>query len=81
MEIENWHSCHDCGNEVPNARAAYCKTQNAFTPTPITCLKCGEIRAKQVKHCIVPMPKSNYIVVTDMQLLIGLNTSHKGGVR
>ena len=45
------------------------------------CLPCGEVRAKQVKHCIVPMPKSNYIVVTDMALLIGLNTSHKGGVR
>jgi len=26
----------------------------------------------------VPMPKSNYIVVTDLELLKGLNTSHKG---
>jgi hypothetical protein len=29
----------------------------------------------------VPMPKSNYIVVTDHSLLIGLNNSHKGGVK
>jgi hypothetical protein len=26
------------------------------------------------------MPKSNYIVVTDLNLLKGLNSSHKGGV-
>lgn len=28
---------------------------------------------------IVPMPKSNYILVTDPTLLRGLNSSHKGG--
>ena len=44
-----------------------------------TCLPCGEVESKQVKHCIVPMPKSNYIVVTDYTLLRGLNSSHKGG--
>ena len=43
------------------------------------CLECGEIQAKKSTHCIVPMPKSNYIVVTDLALLKGLNTSHKGG--
>ena len=44
-----------------------------------TCMDCGEILAKQRKHTIVPMPKSNYIVVTDKSLLLGLNSSHKGG--
>ena len=44
------------------------------------CLPCGEKLAKQRKHTIVPMPKSNYIVVTDYSLLKGLNNSHKGGV-
>lgn len=44
-----------------------------------TCLPCGEARAKRETHCIVPMPKSNYIVVTDPALLRGLNSSHKGG--
>ena len=44
-----------------------------------TCLDCGEVAAGQVRHCIVPMPKSNYIVVTDYALLRGLNSSHKGG--
>jgi ribosomal protein L37AE/L43A len=46
-----------------------------------TCMSCGEAQAKQVKHTIVPMPKSNYIVVTDPSLLLGLNSSHKGGLK
>lgn len=44
------------------------------------CLRCGEKLAKQRKHTVVPMPKSNYILVTDLSLLKGLNSSHKGGV-
>ena len=43
-----------------------------------TCLWCGEEAARRETHCIVPMPKSNYIVVTDPSLLRGLNSSHKG---
>jgi len=42
-----------------------------------TCLSCGEEEARSYKHTIVPMPKSNYIVVTDLELLKGLNSSHK----
>ena len=38
-----------------------------------TCLTCGESQAKEVKHCIVPMNKSNYIAVTDRSLLAQLN--------
>lgn len=44
-----------------------------------TCMPCGEEQAQSVKHTIVPMPKSNYIVVTDRNLLLNLNSSHKGG--
>ena len=44
-----------------------------------TCMDCAEKIAKERKHTIVPMPKSNYIVVTDMSLLVNLNSSHKGG--
>jgi hypothetical protein len=47
-------------------------------PRP-TCMSCGEREAKTRKHTIVPMPKSNYIVVTDRNLLLNLNSSHKGG--
>jgi hypothetical protein len=59
-----------CGEEIAPARRAIGYK---------TCLDCGEVAAGQVRHCIVPMPKSNYIVVTDYALLRGLNSSHKGG--
>jgi hypothetical protein len=39
----------------------------------VTCLECGEADAKKVKHCVVPMAKSNYIVVTDRTILKQLN--------
>jgi hypothetical protein len=38
-----------------------------------TCLACGEKAASKVRHTIVPMAKSNYVVVTDPALLKGLN--------
>lgn len=43
----------------------------------ITCLRCGEADARKVRHTIVPMHKSNYIVVSDMRDLKGIN--NKGG--
>ena len=39
----------------------------------VTCLPCGEEDAKRVKHTIVPMHKSNYVVVSDKNLLLCLN--------
>lgn len=60
----------NCGEEIAPARRRLGYTQ---------CLQCGERSAKLLTHCIVPMPKSNYIVVTDRALLVGLNSSHKGG--
>jgi ribosomal protein L37AE/L43A len=38
-----------------------------------TCKPCGEEAARQRKFCVVPMAKSNYIVVTDRELLKQLN--------
>lgn len=38
-----------------------------------TCLPCGETQARSVRHTIVPMAKSNYIVVSDRELLKCLN--------
>jgi hypothetical protein len=63
--------CNRCGDDVDKRR---------YELGYHTCLWCGEEEARQYKHTIVPMPKSNYIVVTDMSLLIGLNGSHKRGV-
>ena len=40
-----------------------------------TCLPCGEINARKVKHTIVPMHKSNYVPIFDLQDLKGINNN------
>jgi len=42
-----------------------------------TCLDCGERAARKSTHCIVPMHKSNYVVMTNPEDLKGIN--NKGG--
>ena len=64
------HVCVRCGEEVPPLRADLGYK---------LCLPCGEVMARQRRHTIAPLPKSNYMVFTDMSLLKGLNSSHKGG--
>jgi hypothetical protein len=46
-----------------------------------TCLPCGEDSAKQARRswCVVPLNKSNYVLVTDPSLLKGLNPKRMGG--
>ena len=60
----------DCGNYIPLARYRLGYRQ---------CLCCGEKTALKRKFTVAPMPKSNYILITDLSLLKGLNSSHKGG--
>ena len=43
-----------------------------------TCLPCGEAAARKVRHTIVPLHKSNYIVVSNREDLKGVN--NKGGL-
>ena len=42
-----------------------------------TCLTCGETEAKQRRHTVVPMHKSNYTVISNRAELLGIN--NKGG--
>ena len=67
MEYKNL--CNKCGDHVLGARWALGYT---------TCLKCGEVEARQTKHTIAPMHKSNYMVITNKLDLQGLN--NKGGL-
>ena len=60
--------CADCGANYSKKRL-----QAGYD----TCLSCGEEHALQVKHTIVPMHKSNYVVVSDKADLKGIN--NKGG--
>jgi ribosomal protein L37AE/L43A len=66
------YQCWGCGEDIDNRR---------WDRGYRTCLECGEKEAKKVKHTVVPMPKSNYVFVSDLSLLVGLNNSHKGGVK
>jgi ribosomal protein L37AE/L43A len=67
MEYKNL--CIKCGDHVLHARYRLGYT---------TCLKCGEAIAKETKHTIAPMHKSNYMVITNQEDLKGLN--NKGGL-
>jgi len=60
--------CRCCETLLPRKRA-----QLGYD----TCISCGEIEAQKVKHTIVPMHKSNYVVVSDKADLKGIN--NKGG--
>lgn len=42
------------------------------------CLPCGEQQARRVKHTVAPLHKSNYMLISDRDDLVGLN--NKGGL-
>ena len=56
--------CISCKSEVPPRRLELGIN---------TCMSCGEKQARQRKHCVVPMHKSNYIVVTNHDDLVRIN--------
>ena len=68
VSIEYKNLCVKCGDHVLDARYRLGYT---------TCLKCGEVDARNKKHTIAPMHKSNYMVITNKLDLQGLN--NKGG--
>ena len=59
----------ECGNLFPAARARLGYT---------TCLPCGDKQARALQFCVVPMNKSNYVVVTDKRELTMLNPKRMG---
>jgi len=62
-------TCRQCENWYPDER---------FNIGYETCKSCGEIEAKKVKHTIAPMHKSNYMVISNLEDLKGIN--NKGGI-
>lgn len=66
--MSNEYECDRCKKPVNPAR-----WEIGYT----TCHPCGAWIAKKVVHTIVPMHKSNYIVVTNREDLKGIN--NKGG--
>jgi len=61
--------CLQCGRDFDLAR---------FKLGYKVCMVCGDKLAKGVRRCVVPMHKSNYMMITDMNDLKGIN--NKGGL-
>lgn len=68
-EDKHTRDCIICGSPVAHERWALGYK---------TCMPCGEAAAKQVKRCVVPMHKSNLVLITDVSDLKGIN--NKGGL-
>lgn len=62
------YGCVRCDTLYPRERAALGYQ---------TCMRCGEELARNQIHTVVPMHKSNYMVVTNRADLRGIN--NKGG--
>lgn len=61
--------CKICGEEYAEGR---------FKLGIVVCLSCGDALAKERRFTVVPMHKSNYMMVTNRDDLIGIN--QKGGL-
>jgi ribosomal protein L37AE/L43A len=57
-------SCRECGEPVHPKRAALGYG---------LCLDCGEEAARRTPRCVVPMHKSNYVLVTNYSELKYIN--------
>ena len=68
-EEEHIRPCIICGSPVAHGRWALGYK---------TCMPCGEMASKEIKWCVVPMHKSNLVLITDVSDLIGIN--NKGGL-
>lgn len=70
LDEDTKHICQMCyWEQVPYARARRCINEEVL----ITCDKCGEAAARQVKHTIAPLNKSNYMHIRDLSQLKQLN--------
>jgi predicted amidophosphoribosyltransferase len=61
--------CLQCGDDFDWAR---------FKLGYKVCKLCGDKLAHKVRRCVVPMHKSNYMMITDPEDLRGIN--NKGGL-
>jgi hypothetical protein len=61
--------CRNCGDEVATKRSLLGYR---------TCLACGDKEARLVRHCVVPMNKSNYTLISNPAELAWLNPKRTG---
>jgi hypothetical protein len=67
----DWHHCCSCGDHVPAAR---------WHLGHHLCKPCGDDHARDARRSwtVAPMHKSNYMLITNTDDLVGLN--NKGGL-
>lgn len=68
--MKDFCTCTVCGDDFPMARHALGYN---------TCLPCGDKQARQVRHCTVPLNKSNYMHISNPAELAWLNPKRIGG--
>lgn len=61
---DNRYLCVECGGYIAHAR---------YKLGYKICKECGEYHARQVKHTIAPLNKSNYYYISSMETLKQLN--------
>jgi ribosomal protein L37AE/L43A len=64
-----YHACADCGSEVDKRRAKLGYD---------VCMMCGDAHAKEARlgWTIAPMHKSNYVLITNLEELKGINVKN-----
>lgn len=67
--MKNYATCTTCGDDYSLKRHSLGYN---------TCLNCGDFAARRVMHCVVPMNKSNYVLVTNHDELKQLNPKRIG---
>lgn len=68
IHVPSNHPCRNCGDDIDLRRWSLGYKH---------CMACGEILAKQVKHTIAPLHKSNYVLITSKELLQGINNKQQ----
>lgn len=61
--------CNQCGDDFPLAR---------YNLGYRTCLECGDLVARTVRHLSAPLNKSNYVMISDLADLARLNPKRVG---
>lgn len=67
--MAEFHFCHKCGDSIGDGRAALGYR---------TCMPCGDAVARTVRWLAAPINKSNYVLISDINDLKGLNPKQIG---
>ena len=67
--MAKFHFCNKCGDSIGDGRAALGYR---------TCMPCGDREARSRRWLSAPLSKSNYVLISDINDLKGLNPKRVG---